>query len=74
MTRAGVDRAVQAQAFETINREEYRDKLINLIHIALRKGHSLEDYKSRMKLANHIARKGFEAEDIFAALDQIKAH
>ena len=70
--RAGITPAIAQKAFDELDRKEYRDKIEHLIHIALKKGHSVNDYASRMKLANHIARKGFEAEEIFAALDKIR--
>lgn len=66
---AGLESFTRQKALAEIPMEEYRKKIENLIAQALKKKHSLKDYPSRMKLANYIARKGFEADEIFRVFD-----
>jgi regulatory protein len=66
---AGVEGSIRQKSLAEISSADYREKIETLIAQAIQKKHSLKDYPSRMKLASYIARKGFEADEIFRVFD-----
>jgi regulatory protein len=67
----GIEQKLIGQALESINPNEYRQKLLEQIRQETRRKHSIEDYPSRMKLAATLARRGFDSDLIFSCIEEM---
>lgn len=68
--KAGVSGDIIDQVLRELDETDYEDALQSAIDNAMLRGHSLNDHRSKMKLARHLAGKGFESDAIFKALDR----
>lgn len=69
LRQKGVDASTIQKALNQLDEHLASDAIQQALEAALRRGHQVSDYRSKMKLARHLAAKGFEPEKIFKLLD-----